>query len=113
MGLSGGVFNRFRLGDRDQRGPDDAVMQAVTPLQDLQHGVGRGIRLDGGHGLVFVRVEFLPCGVDLDDLEALEGVRKFSARVKCATLAWTTLKNGILEYQAGRGESSIDDSCAT
>lgn len=50
---------------------------------------------------------------ELPDLEALEGVRKFSARVKCATLAWTTLKNGILEYQAGRGESSIDDSCAT
>jgi len=49
----------------------------------------------------------------LPDMEALEGVRKFSVRIKCATLAWTTLKNGILEYKAGRGESSIDDSCAT
>lgn len=49
----------------------------------------------------------------LPDMEALEGVRKFSVRVKCATLAWTTLKNGIVEYQAGkRGESSIDESCA-
>ena len=36
------------------------------------------------------------------DMEALEGVRKFSVRVKCATLAWTTLKNGIVEYQAGK-----------
>jgi nitrogen fixation protein NifU and related proteins len=50
---------------------------------------------------------------DLPDMEALEGVRKFSVRVKCATLAWTTLKNGIIEYKAGRGESSIDESCAT
>ena len=50
---------------------------------------------------------------DLPDMEALEGVRKFSARVKCATLAWTTLSNGIIEYKAGHGESSIDDSCAT
>ncbi len=50
---------------------------------------------------------------DVPDLEALEGVRKFSVRVKCATLAWTTLKNGIIEYQAGRGESSHEESCAT
>ena len=50
---------------------------------------------------------------ELPDMEALEGVRKFAIRVKCATLAWTTLKNGILEYKAGRGESSIDESCAT
>jgi nitrogen fixation protein NifU and related proteins len=51
---------------------------------------------------------------DLPDLEALEGVRKFSVRVKCATLAWTTLKNGIVAYQAGhRGETSREESCAT
>ncbi|MCY3018829.1 MAG: SUF system NifU family Fe-S cluster assembly protein [Planctomycetota bacterium] len=47
------------------------------------------------------------------DLEALEGVRKFSVRVKCATLSWTSLKTGILQYQAGkRGEASADESCA-
>lgn len=39
---------------------------------------------------------------DLADFEALEGVKKFPVRVKCATLAWTTLKNGILAYQAGK-----------
>lgn len=51
---------------------------------------------------------------EVPDIEALEGVRKFSVRVKCATLAWTTLKNGILEYQAGRrGESSTEVSCTT
>lgn len=30
--------------------------------------------------------------VDLGDLEALEGVKKFPVRVKCATLAWTALE---------------------
>ncbi len=50
---------------------------------------------------------------NLPDMEALEGVRKFSVRVKCATLAWTTLKNGILAYQAGRGPSSTEESCTT
>ena len=37
---------------------------------------------------------------EVPDMEALEGVRKFSVRVKCATLAWTTLRNGIVEYNA-------------
>lgn len=51
---------------------------------------------------------------EVPDLEALEGVRKFSVRVKCATLAWTTLKNGIVEYESGkRGETSTEESCAT
>lgn len=50
---------------------------------------------------------------DIPDMEALEGVRKFSIRVKCATLAWTTLKNGIVEYLAGKGNSEIDESCST
>ena len=40
---------------------------------------------------------------NVPDMEALSGVRKFSVRVKCATLAWTTLRNGILQYEAARG----------
>jgi nitrogen fixation NifU-like protein len=33
--------------------------------------------------------------VDLADLEALAGVRKFPVRVKCALLAWTTLEEAL------------------
>jgi nitrogen fixation NifU-like protein len=33
----------------------------------------------------------------LGDLEALSGVRKFSVRVKCATLAWHTLEEALEE----------------
>jgi nitrogen fixation NifU-like protein len=39
---------------------------------------------------------------DWGDLEALQGVRKYPARVKCALLAWTTLEEGLeLKRQAG------------
>ncbi|WP_059051756.1 Fe-S cluster assembly sulfur transfer protein SufU [Paenibacillus senegalimassiliensis] len=32
---------------------------------------------------------------DYEDIEALSGVNKFPARIKCATLAWNALKKGI------------------
>lgn len=39
--------------------------------------------------------------VKLGDLEALRGVVKFPVRIKCATLAWNTLGQGIDEVGAG------------
>ena len=39
----------------------------------------------------------LPSGVKLGDLEALRGVVKFPVRIKCATLSWNTLDQGISE----------------
>ena len=36
-------------------------------------------------------------GVKLGDLEALQGVVKFPVRIKCATLAWNTLAQGLDE----------------
>ncbi len=38
--------------------------------------------------------------VDLGDLEALRGVVKFPVRIKCATLSWNTLSQGIAEATA-------------
>ncbi|MFM7272131.1 MAG: Fe-S cluster assembly sulfur transfer protein SufU [Actinomycetes bacterium] len=40
-------------------------------------------------------------GVRLGDLEALQGVVKFPVRIKCATLAWNTLAQGLDEAGAG------------
>lgn len=37
--------------------------------------------------------------LDLGDIEALQGVSKFPARIKCATLAWKALEKGIKEQQ--------------
>jgi nitrogen fixation NifU-like protein len=36
-------------------------------------------------------------GVRLGDLEALQGVVKFPVRIKCATLSWNTLEQGLDE----------------
>ena len=38
---------------------------------------------------------------ELGDLEALRGVAKFPVRVKCATLAWHTLEDGLKQREAG------------
>jgi len=36
---------------------------------------------------------------EYEDLEALSGVKKFPARIKCATLAWNALRKGIEQTQ--------------
>jgi nitrogen fixation protein NifU and related proteins len=33
--------------------------------------------------------------IDLGDIEALSGVAKFPARIKCATLAWKAMEQGV------------------
>ena len=44
-----------------------------------------------------IKGEDIPEDIDIDlgDLEALKGVKKFPVRVKCALLSWTTLAAGI------------------
>lgn len=37
--------------------------------------------------------------LDLGDIEALQGVSKFPARIKCATLAWKAMEKGLKEEQ--------------
>jgi nitrogen fixation NifU-like protein len=48
----------------------------------------------------------VPADADLGDLEALEGVKKFAVRVKCAMLAWVTLKDAVTTWRAGGHEST-------
>jgi nitrogen fixation NifU-like protein len=38
--------------------------------------------------------------VKLGDLEALQGVVKFPVRIKCATLSWNTLAQGLDEAES-------------
>jgi nitrogen fixation NifU-like protein len=45
----------------------------------------------------------------LGDLEALQGVGKFAVRVKCATLAWHTLNEGIERHENGDHEARVDE----
>src|SRR5438128_2584969 len=39
--------------------------------------------------------------VKLGDLEALQGVVKFPVRIKCATLSWNTLAQGLDDSESG------------
>jgi len=48
-----------------------------------------------------------PTDVDLGDLEALEGVKKFPVRVKCALLPWVTLLDAVLAGRQGRQPQPI------
>lgn len=40
-----------------------------------------------------------PDDLDLGDIEALQGVAKFPARIKCATLAWKAMEKGLSEQE--------------
>jgi nitrogen fixation protein NifU and related proteins len=51
----------------------------------------------GGSGDGDGAAEEVPADVRLGDLEALQGVVKFPVRIKCATLAWNTLQQGLDE----------------
>lgn len=42
-----------------------------------------------------MRGDSWPDGADFGDLEALEGVKNFPVRIKCALLAWMTLENAL------------------
>jgi nitrogen fixation NifU-like protein len=53
--------------------------------------------LDGGEPEIPTDVSELKLG----DLEALRGVVKFPVRIKCATLSWNTLAQGLDEAAAG------------
>ena len=56
----------------------------------------RGV-MHGGHA---------PAGVELGDLEALEGVQKFAVRVKCAMLPWVTLVDALAAWREGRTDAT-------
>ena len=56
-------------------------------------------RLDGGDGSGTDTPTPDP-EVKLGDLEALQGVVKFPVRIKCATLSWNTLSQGLDEVAA-------------
>lgn len=44
---------------------------------------------------------------ELGDLEALQGVAKFPVRVKCATLAWHALEDGLERREASTSKRGV------
>lgn len=47
-----------------------------------------------------------PPDLDLGDLEALEGVKNFPVRVKCALLPWVTLADALRAWRDGTAEAT-------
>jgi nitrogen fixation protein NifU and related proteins len=47
----------------------------------------------------FIREGTPPAGVEMGDIESLAGIAKLPVRVKCATLPWTTIEEGIHRYR--------------
>ena len=43
---------------------------------------------------------------ELEDLESLEGVKKYPVRIKCAILSWNTLLEGIAAHRSGKETST-------
>jgi nitrogen fixation NifU-like protein len=53
----------------------------------------------------------VPCLPEaLEDLKALEGVRKFPVRIKCALLAWNTLLQGLQDRFRGKIQSEFEEN---
>jgi len=72
---------------------DRALKYFATMVQRLAHAGNRnGNRSDD---IARGRTELLD-DIDLGKLRALEGVRDFPSRVKCATLAWHALNSALL-----------------
>jgi nitrogen fixation protein NifU and related proteins len=61
------------------------------PIAEVEALVG------GFQGMM--RGEDAPDSEAFDDLESLQGVRKYPVRVKCALLSWTTLAETLQLYQ--------------
>lgn len=47
-----------------------------------------------------------------DELDALQGVKRYPARVKCALLPWTTLRESLDVYEHRDGGHRGDEDCA-
>jgi nitrogen fixation NifU-like protein len=47
---------------------------------------------------------------ELGDLTVLQGVRKFPVRVKCATLSWVALEQGMDDFESTKGKVSAKAS---
>jgi len=90
------------------RGRGCSISQASSSMMTAAvkgHTKADALRLSRAFKRMMTNPEEEPA-VDLGDLEAFEGVAKFPVRVKCATLAWHVLEEG-LEQGAGEGRVEV------
>ena len=96
--LRDGRLERIRF-----RGKGCAISQAAASMLATQlegKTVGEAGRIMGAMKALMQGRE-PDEAVDLGDLEALAGVRKFPVRIKCAALSWNAVEQGLEEYAHG------------
>jgi nitrogen fixation protein NifU and related proteins len=69
------------------------TFKSMMNIREAGHEVGHDAGEDHDHADHDHAADATP--VKLGDLEALQGVVKFPTRIKCATLAWTTMDIGF------------------
>ena len=72
------------------------VGKSVEEVTELAHQFKLMMSIEEGES----PVEPNRPGSVLGDLEALQGVRKFPVRIKCADLPWATLEDALAQYGA-------------
>lgn len=65
--------------------------RTLAEVEQLADGFKRMMH-DGG----------IPEGLEIGDLDALEGVKKYPVRIKCALLSWVTLIDAIKSWRSGQ-----------
>lgn len=66
------------------------MSQAIKGLE-----VEKALKLADVFSKMMLGEEYDDSGLDLGDIEALAGVAKFPARIKCATLCWKAMEKGL------------------
>ncbi len=89
-----------RIGDIRFKGKGCAISQAAA---SMLAGQLEGKTIGEANQLVEAMKALMQgiapdASVDLGDLEALSGVRKFPVRVKCAALSWNVVEQGLEDY---------------
>ena len=82
----------------------ERITKAFKEMMSIHESRIGGDAADGGGADADEGSDEAP--VDLGDLEALRGVVKFPVRIKCATLSWNTLAQGLDEAESGEPVAS-------
>ena len=92
------------IGDISQGGYGCSIsLASASILSDLLRGktLEEGEQLSGAFREMMRGDELSDEQLDaMGDLEALQGVRKFPIRIKCALLPWAALDDGVAEYRS-------------
>jgi len=69
--------------------------RSISEVEKLVDGVRRMMHDEG-----------VPAGIEIGDLDALEGVKKYPVRIKCALLSWVTLGDALRAWKEGKRDAT-------